>query len=340
MKTFSSLLFLFFLSFSFVASDCGTTPFHTPIQLVGYECIGPPSVYVDPVTEIVYASCYWGFYSCSDYYQNDCYNVIAIQGTNITRIANSSQCVEPNGIYGGSNGMVYVACSAINGGTANIISINSTSLQVAQIVSSDDCTNPYDVFVDGNTLYAACWVGNVISVSLVDNSVTILATPDQCSYSYSVFELSGTVYVSCSGGQGQIVTITGGVVTQGVDQGLCGQPSGVVVSAIDDTIYASCQDGLSGVVAISSSGTATTIISVDQCTYSTGVALSSTDVLYVACEYQDTLYYTGSTIAVAVPHSECNPYYPFFNSNTGILYLTCAQASSTTDMVVKANPCV
>ena len=73
-------LFLFCLTVTSVNADCFDTPFNPAVTLVGPQCIGPTSLWADPTTNIVYVTCFYGFYGCSAGADYDCYNVIAING--------------------------------------------------------------------------------------------------------------------------------------------------------------------------------------------------------------------------------------------------------------------
>jgi hypothetical protein len=317
-----------------VHGDCGTTPYETAVQLVGQQCIDPPSLYVDESTNIVYATCFWGFYGCSAYYDYDCYNVIAINGSTITNIATSTQCLEPSGIYG-KNGMIYVACSK-----GNVISIHGTSGAIATVISAADCPEPHDIFVTSDTIYVACYRGNVISVPIADpTTITTIVTKDLVPTPCSVYYLAGVVYVSSHTGgaftSGTVFSISGSTVTDLTPGNVCPTPTAVMASS-DGTAYAACNDGHTGVVSISSSGGIVNIIAtVDQCMYPSSIAMDNNGAIYVACWFGDTISIVGTNVTALIPMSECNPIFTWITS-TGVIYNACQGPNR----IVKSSPCV
>jgi hypothetical protein len=333
MRLFICVLILCLFSIiNVVHSDCGTTPYEAAVQLVNGDCIGPPSVWVDETTGIVYVTCYWGFYGCTSYSDYHCYNVIAINGTTVTNVATSAQCSFPSGIHG-KNGMLYVACSQ-----DSLISINITTGAVATVISSGDCPSPYDVYVTDDTIFVACYYGNVISVPISDPStITTIVTADVCSNPYSVYYLAGVVYIPCyTGGpaqSGTVLQVTGSTVVDLTPNDAC--PSAVSARVgSDGTVYAACEDGNTGVLAISTTGVITNIATVEQCPYPFGLVLDSNDVLYVPCWYGNTISITNGTVATLIPYAECNAVFTYLTS-TGVIYNACNGA----DQVIKASPC-
>lgn len=323
--------FLCFLA-RFVSSDCAATPFNAAVSIVGYECIGPNSLYVDDSAGVLLAACFWGYYSSSSYYQEKNWNVIMVDGSTITNIATSSQCYEPTSVYANSE-FYFAACSG-----GDVISIDKSTFTIATVVSAANCPYPYDLYAVGNELFVACYGGSLISVSLLDNSITTLADSSVCSNPYSVYVRSGIVYSSCAtggpNGAGQIISVTGSVVATQLDQGYCNQPTGVIATSTGK-LFAACSDGASGVLEISGS-TVTTVISADVCTYPSSISVDKNDIVQIPCEWQDTMYIAGDIIDVAVPNSECNPYYTSVSASTGNLYIVCM---ATPDQIVVATPC-
>jgi hypothetical protein len=317
---------------SLISADCGTTPFDVPVSLVGYQCIGPVAVWSDPDTFLTVATCFWGYYSGSAYYNYANYNVILMNGTTVVNLATPTQCYEPSGITGNDE-FYFVACSG-----GGVISIDKTSHAVATVASSTDCPTPYDVYAVGSTLYAACYGGSVISVNVLTNAVTVLADSTACSNPYAVYFRLGNAYAACyTGGpigDGQIISISGSDVITVIDQGYCNQPTGVIATS-SGVVYASCSDGSSGVIKIDGD-TVTTIITPDICTYPMSISVDPNNRVFASCQWQDTMYIQDNAVAIAVPNSECNPSWTIVNPENGILYIACY---ATPDGVVAASPC-
>ena len=209
------------------------------------QCPMAQGVYKDTSTGNIYVACL-GTSSTTGV-------VIRISSSNtVTTIATSTQCSFPMGITGFA-GMVFVAC---NNGPAAVISINTNTLAINNVVSLTQCGDPQQVSADSSRQMVAVTCGSVsnnavVSLQTSSGVVSILASSSQCPNSAAVYSdvATGVIYAGCrSNSGGGIVAIattsTGSVSSTGSAHGsMVSSSTGPISSAAlppSNSDYCSC----------------------------------------------------------------------------------------------------
>jgi hypothetical protein len=217
----------------------------------------------------------------------------------------ASQCPYPISVSRStSTGIIYAACFGETAGSGGVVNIDYGPISMS--ANSSQCSNPRDVFAFKDDTYVACSNHGITKINWKMAPILVLADAIQCpqAISVTVDADTGVVYAGCAGKSGGIISISNGTIKKIVTLSSCPIPSDL--SAVGGTLYATCSEGASSVIAIDlDKTTITSLATQSQCASPQSMSVDSADnTVYVACN-DGVIAIRNGNISVLIDSSQC-----------------------------------